>query len=138
MPYNVLMLAYRKPTLSPKEFYHHYETIHIPLVKSLAGASFPLSHTRRYIQRSEAKEQEGGYPALLLSGSQQDFDYDVMIELSFEDEEAFHRFGRTMGEPDVQTAVAEDCGRFMDQDRSKAVVLGSVETTGGTLTGVLG
>ncbi|WAO92368.1 EthD domain-containing protein [Fusarium falciforme] len=129
MPYHVLMLAYRKPTLSPKEFYHHYETIHIPLVKSLAGVNFPLSHTRRYIQRSGAKEQEGEFPALLLSGSQQDFDYDVMIELSFEDEEAFYRFGRTMGEPDVQAAVADDCAKFMDQNRSKAVVLGSIQST---------
>ncbi|KAH7161516.1 EthD domain-containing protein [Dactylonectria macrodidyma] len=129
MPYHVLMLGYRKPTLSPEEFYTHYENIHIPLVKSLAGASFPMLHTRRYIQRFGAKERGDNFPALLLSGSQQDFDYDVIIELSFESEAAFYKFGNIMAEPDVQAIVAGDCDKFMDQVRSKAAVLSSIETT---------
>lgn len=129
MPYHLLMLGYRKPTLCPEEFRSHYENIHIPLVKSLTGASFPLSHTRRYIQRAEAKEQTGDFPALLLSGSQQDFDYDVIIELSFENEAAFYKFGQILAEPNVKAVVGADCDKFMDQGRSKAAVLGSINKT---------
>lgn len=54
MVYTVLMLVYRSPELTPVQFRDHYENKHIPLMKSLTGHDFPLSHARHYIERFDS------------------------------------------------------------------------------------
>ncbi|KAL1629224.1 hypothetical protein SLS56_005447 [Neofusicoccum ribis] len=79
MPYTVLIFAYRKPGLTPEEFKNHYENVHVPLIKSIAGDKFPLSHPRSYINRTESKEDQGNsFPATVLAATQDDFCYDAI------------------------------------------------------------
>ncbi|KAH9897404.1 hypothetical protein F4778DRAFT_743465 [Xylariomycetidae sp. FL2044] len=40
--------------MSPADFRHHYDTAHVPLLKSLVGPAFPLTHTRNYVTRNPA------------------------------------------------------------------------------------
>ena len=129
----VYILAYRKPKLNPQAFRHHYDNIHVPLVKSLSGAKFPLSHTRHYIQRDH---QGGGhdkandtFPAVTLIGSPEDFSYDAYTELVFEDESAFREFQAVVSEPKVAARIREDEELFMDWRRSRAVVVDQMSQT---------
>jgi len=53
------------------------------------GPLFPISHTRTYLQRSEAGDE---YPATVLVGGQADFKYDAFAELKFKDGAALEHF----------------------------------------------
>lgn len=96
MTYSIIIFAYRKPGTTPEQFKKHYEESHIPLLREIAGETFPLSHTRRYILRAEG-EAEGTTrnattPASVLMGSQADFDFDATAELIFKDAAEFQKF----------------------------------------------
>ncbi|KAL4899429.1 hypothetical protein BDW74DRAFT_183681 [Aspergillus multicolor] len=127
MPFKALLFLARKPDLTPTQFRAHYETVHVPLIKRLAGSDFPLSHRRMYLARLEGKDDT--YPAVVLAGTQEDFDFDCVTELTFVDEDAFKTFfGRRM-EAGIKEAVDRDEGEFLDAGRLKLVVLGGVEET---------
>ncbi|KAI1811965.1 EthD domain-containing protein [Poronia punctata] len=134
MTYSVLIFAFRKPGITPEQFKKHYEESHVPLVRQLAGALFPLSHTRRYIHRSETAAGTGtvrnpSTPATVLIGSQEEFDYDAFAELTFEDAGAFQTFFGHMQQPDIAAKIAEDEDEFLDRARMTVVVLGeTIET----------
>lgn len=137
MTYKILFLAYRKPGTSPAQFRTHYEQNHMTKIKEITGQHFPLTHLRRYIQRTsiapannhnaEASERNSSTPATILSGSQADFDYDALVEMTFEDEEAFKTFYRILMEPENAKWIAEDEEKFLDRKKQPpVVVLGDV------------
>lgn len=127
MAFTVMMLVFRNPAMTPDQFKEHYENIHIPLMKSLAGDIFPLAHTRHYIQRAGSAD---GYPATVLTGGQSDFNFDCVSTLSFEDQAGFEKMSSLLSEPEIAPKVGEDCGTFMDAARTKTVIIG--ETTKAT------
>ncbi|KAI0206652.1 EthD domain-containing protein [Astrocystis sublimbata] len=132
MPYTILILAYRKPGTTPSQFKAYYEGRHVPLVRSLTGATFPLSHTRRYLQRSDGVQAESDStrsPATVLVGTQADFDYDAVTELTFEDEAAFRRFMGVTQKPEIAAQIAADEEHFLDRTRVPIVVLGDIAVT---------
>lgn len=106
-------------------------------IKEMTGQHFPLSHERRYIHRTsidsaktsndEPLERNLNTPATVLSGSQADFDYDALVEMTFEDEEAFKAFYGILMEPENAKWIAEDEEKFMDRKKQPpVVVLGDV------------
>jgi hypothetical protein len=120
MVQSVLIFADRKPGTTPEQFQKHYEEKHMPLIKELAGDQFPLSHTRRYIQRTEGKgstEHNAGYPATILVGEQADFDCDCCAELVFAHLAALMTFKDTMAQPEKAARVAADEEHFLDRTR---------------------
>ncbi|KAI7774734.1 hypothetical protein LA080_007940 [Diaporthe eres] len=123
MTFSVLIFAYRKPGTTPEQFRAHYEGKHVPLVKEISGEHFPLSHTRRYIHRTEGKtedtERNANFPATVLMGSQTDFDYDAFAELSFADANAFQAFFGLCQHPENAERIAADEEQFLDRSRSK-------------------
>ncbi|KIX10706.1 uncharacterized protein Z518_01790 [Rhinocladiella mackenziei CBS 650.93] len=121
MTCRVLILVYRKPGMTPEDFKRHYETVHIPLVREIAGPTFPLSHVRRYIRRT--KQPDGTYSAALLSGVQGDFGFDAVSELTYEDEVAFRESFAAMNAPEAAKRISEDCAMFMDQSKAPVVLL---------------
>lgn len=126
MPFQVLLFAHRKAGITPSEFRDHLEGPHITLLKELFGPLFPLSHVRRYLQRDSSDEP---YPATVLVGTQEDFEYDVISELTFEDESAFRAFFGKYQSEEIAAAIQEDETQFLDSARMKAVVVGHVEET---------
>ncbi|KAI1454129.1 EthD domain-containing protein [Annulohypoxylon moriforme] len=122
MPFSVLFLATRKAGTTPESFKEHYETVHIPLLKSAAGAAFPQTHTRHYIHRAEGQ-------AHVLLGTQGDFDYDVVVELAFADQAAFQAYAAATHSGDAQAKISADEESFIDRSKSRAVILGSTEVT---------
>ncbi|KAL8641390.1 MAG: hypothetical protein Q9226_008641 [Calogaya cf. arnoldii] len=136
MPFTVMFYAYRKPGTSTAHFKDYYENHHIPLIQSLVGPTFPRSHVRRYIQRSETIEDSEGSaegsnnvcsPANVVVGCQTDFEYDVIGELSFENEDAWKAFYAKISEKEVAEKIAEDEERFLE--KMKAVVLSDCVVT---------
>ncbi|KAI0421865.1 EthD domain-containing protein [Xylaria grammica] len=134
MGYSVLIFAYRKPGTTPEQFKAYYENCHVPLVRELAGAYFPLSHTRRYLHRTHNQSDANtarnpSTPASVLIGSQEDFDYDAFAELTFEDETAFQTFFAIIQQPENAAKIAADEEKFLDRSRTPAVVLGDTTET---------
>ncbi|OAL54592.1 hypothetical protein IQ07DRAFT_640097 [Pyrenochaeta sp. DS3sAY3a] len=117
----ILLYCHRKPGTTPLAFKTHYETVHIPLMRSLAGPTFPTKHIRHYIARSA----DPPYSATVFSGSQQDFEYDVVVVMEFRDQEHAGSFFGKCAEPKVAKIMKEDCEKFMDttEGRRRAVVL---------------
>lgn len=135
MVYSVLIFAFRKPGTTPAEFKAHYEGSHVPLVKSLAGPHFPISHTRTYLHRTEDGNATGNdnakYPASVLIGPQSEFEYDAFAELKFADQAAFGAFFGLMQTPEVAEKIAADEEKFLDRPKMTAVVVGEVNVTMG-------
>ncbi|KAI1173434.1 EthD domain-containing protein [Nemania sp. FL0916] len=134
MTYSVIIFAYRKPGTTPEQFKAHYENTHILLVRELTGAHFPLSHTRRYIHRSENQAADNtarnpNTPATVLIGTQDDFDYDCYAELTFEDVNAFQTFFGITQKPDIAAKIQADEEKFLDRTRMPVVVLGDITET---------
>ncbi len=100
----------RKPGLSFNDFREHHENTHIPLMKTMSGALFPLSHIRRYIVRSPDKEA----PIHLVSGSPEAFSYDAIAELTYKDVQHFQAHSAWLQDVETRGVVGEDCAEFMD------------------------
>jgi EthD domain len=102
-------------------------------VQSIAGPLFPISHTRRYLARTEGSSQgrsdKSTYSAAVLLGSQADFDYDAIAELVFLDQGAFQAFFARVSEPANAQKLAEDEDLFLDRSRMTAVALGDTVVT---------
>lgn len=120
MTHTILIFAYRKPGTTPEQFKTHYEGTHMPIVKELAGEHFPLSHTRRYIHRTEGQggtERNAKNPATVIIGEQLDFDYDAIAELIFADVPAFQTFMGIVQKPENAARLAADEELFLDRSR---------------------
>lgn len=108
------------------EFKTHWDTQHVELLKTIAGENFPLTHTRRYIARTN---QNNSWPAAVLVGSQEDFTYDGIAELVFPNETAFQTFYTIVSEPEAAAKIAADEESFIVREQMKAVVLGETSVT---------
>ena len=137
MPFTLLLYSTRKPNTTPTSFKTHYETTHIPLLKSLTGPHFPKSHKRFYIQRNPTNtddhpsQNDIEYPATVLAGTQSDFPHDAVAELTFEDVAGFETFMGIVGRSEVKEAIERDEERFLDRGEMRAVVVGEVVVTEG-------
>ena len=139
MPFSILIISHRLPHLSPAAFKSHYETKHIPLLQSIAGATFPISHTRQYIQRTPSATTDksmtndtGGqsttpqeaFPATALVGSPTDFDFDCLSTLEFASDEDFQRFFQVVSQDEAAVRIADDEKNFLDRGKMRVVILG--------------
>jgi hypothetical protein len=130
MTYSILIFASRKEGTHPAEFKNHYETSHVPLIKSLAGPLFPISHTRTYLHRSKDEaDNEPAYPATVLVGSQADFQYDAFAELKFKDEAAFGAFYGCVTSSENAAKIAADEELFLNRGKMSVVVVGDCTST---------
>lgn len=138
MSYRILFFAFRKPGTTPAHFRAHYEDKHMPKIKEMTVQHFPLTHVRRYIHRTSvetpstianASERNPHTPATVLSGTQAEFDYDAIVEMTFEDEKAFQTFCGILQIPDNAKWIAEDEETFLDRKKQPpVVVLGDITT----------
>ena len=126
MAFTILLFVSRNPTLTPAEFMNYWDNNHVKLLKSIAGDKFPITHTRRYIARAENNK---AWPASVLLGTQDDFTYDGIAELTFSDEAAFQSFYTLFTEPETAAKIAADEEVFAVRETLKAVVLGEVSVT---------
>ncbi|GES57018.1 inositol-3-phosphate synthase [Aspergillus terreus] len=132
---SVLILATRRPDLSPAAFRTRYEA-HVELLKRISTSDFPLSHRRSYIARTAAttsppeNEQppprNAATPAAVIVGQQADFDFDAVAELTFADDAALQAFMAKVSAPEAARQIAADEEGFLDRGRLRIVMLGEV------------
>ncbi|KAL8706493.1 MAG: hypothetical protein Q9201_000478 [Fulgogasparrea decipioides] len=125
MTYTIVAFIWRKAGLSPSDFKLLYETNHIPLLLSLTGPLFPLTHSRFYIER-RPDASNASYAPVVYVGTPNDFDYDAYCEMVFEDAAACRAFWTRLQEPEVAEKIVEVEERFID--RQKLKVAGIDET----------
>lgn len=119
MAFTVLLLIHRSSGLSTAEFKYHYENVHVPLIQSLAGSLFPISHTRRYTQHAdEDNGAKGG-------------GIDCVTEMQFDTVSDFRRLSDFLGSADVAIKVQKDCEAFMDPSKTEVVIIGDTVKTMG-------
>lgn len=141
MTYTIVLFVSRKPGLSIADFKEHWEDKHVPLLKSVAGRAFPLSHTRHYVARVEsgAGERAGVTSAsgrrasaaapVVLVGNEEDVAWDGYAELTFRDELHFQQFFALVNDPEAADRIQQDEERFSDPSKFKVVVLGETIST---------
>jgi hypothetical protein len=126
MTFNVIAHVWRKPGTTMEHFVDYYENKHIPLVYELAGSKFPLHHIRHYVQRNSPDHAitTGGELsnletfATLFKDKPDGVDYDVMVEMAFEDKAAFEAFIGVFANPEAGAKLAEDEANFVDGSKT--------------------
>lgn len=107
----------------------------MPLVRALTGPLYPNSHRRRYIQRVQGTTEGGAdnanHPANVLIGTPADFEYDLLAELTFDDEAAFRAFFACISQEEAGERIAKDAAMVVDRAKMRVVLAdGCIETTG--------
>ncbi|KAL5355277.1 EthD domain-containing protein [Aspergillus floccosus] len=135
-----LILATRKPNISPSTFRTRYEA-HVELLKRISTSDFPLSHRRSYIARTTSTSnsppenndtlpRNASTPAAVIVGQQADIDFDAIAELTFADDAALQAFMAKVSAPEAAKLIADDEEGFSDRERLRIVMVGDVvETT---------
>ncbi|KAI0139527.1 hypothetical protein F4776DRAFT_616600 [Hypoxylon sp. NC0597] len=135
MTIRVLMLVYRRPDLTPEQFRKHYEEIHMPLTREVAGDTFPLSHTRRYIPRSatpqDTTDGKEKYPAIVAGGNPADVQVDCVTELIFRDKEHLQSYFEMPHAPGAAAKLEAEAENFAAKYPTM-IVEDCVETTPGS------
>ena len=109
----VVTLLFKKPGLSKDEFRDYYENHHRQL-----GEKYLAPHALRYVRR---------YPILAGDGAD-DSEFDVMMEVWFEN---YHAMESAMGEMTTEIAQAElseDEEKLFDRDRTQSFIVDECES----------
>lgn len=118
MTFTVLITVWRKPGMSMEAFYDHYENVHMPLIRELAGDKIPISHNRLYVERTgPGLKERMVQPSECGDG----IDYDAVAELNFEDEAHNLAYWKVLYAPEAQGRLTEDEYKFMDRSKLRIV-----------------
>jgi uncharacterized protein (TIGR02118 family) len=115
----MIAVCYRNPELTREEFRHHYDTQHVPLVKSLMGGNL-TRYVRNYVCDGGTDFDVGNAP-----------EYDCITEFYFPDAEAFKRAVAAVESPENAPAVRADEKRFLDVSRLEMTIVVEEERTDG-------
>ena len=133
MTYSVLVLFWRKPSLTPEEFKNYIETKHVPLVSSLLGPDHGQLHARIYLSREErttgsiipSDPTRSDDSVTVLHGAADKLDFDALAHITYENEEAFKRSRARRLESEFGAIIAADEEKFLL--REKVVVAAASE-----------
>lgn len=111
----------RRQDFTPDQYKHHYENVHIPLLRRLLGDAFPLTQERHYIPRSA----DGSLETLVGSG---DLAYDCITISVFADGEHLQRAVAESNDPKKKAEREEDEAKFLDMTETKILTVDSKPT----------
>lgn len=137
MTYTIVALIRRKEGTTPTHFRAYYDNIHVPLLQSLVGASFPISHTRHYVVRTNTmpsiassgsefdpdialqlpragEAPSAQYLPVMYRGEPHQIDYDSLTMMVWEDKAAFDTFKEIFYDEEVQARLFADEKNFLD------------------------
>jgi hypothetical protein len=106
----ILAFLTKHQDLETKAFVEHYETKHVPRIRSLAPT--PLVYKRSYLVRNDALNLDDG-----------SIDFDVVTELVFADRNAYLAWVAAVFKPGAGEQVVSDEVRFLDRARTRAFVV---------------
>jgi len=115
----MIAVCYRKPGLTREQFRHHYDTQHVPLVKSLMGENL-TRYVRNYVNEGGTDFDVGKAP-----------EYDCITEFYFADAEAFKRAVAAIESPENAPRVRADEQAFLDVSRLEMAIVQEADRTDG-------
>jgi len=116
----MMALLFRKPGMSVEDFRDHYETRHVPLVKSLMGDDL-VRYVRNY----------AGAGTPFAVGEERP-GFDCITEFHFADRAGYERAIASCEHPDNAPAVRADEARFLDMPRIQVSVVEVRDRTDGS------
>lgn len=118
----------RHPTLTPDQYAHHYDNVHIPLLKRFVGDEFPVSHSRYYLRRGSGAPDFA--PLVVMGADALDGqDVDSVAIVVFRDEDHYKRFNAKCAEEGVWSTIQEDMDRLWKNGVVRCVVVGEPSVT---------
>ncbi|KAI6092270.1 hypothetical protein F4821DRAFT_159952 [Hypoxylon rubiginosum] len=145
MTYVVVALLRRKEGLSPSQFRTYYDTVHLPLLKSLVGSTAPLIHTRHYVSHeaatalgssesiatlgSMAASGKEFHPTIMYQGSPSDVSFDSLTVMTWADKESWESFLKIFQSKVVAEKIDEDEENFLDRARKVVFSVATSTTT---------
>ncbi|KAI1142084.1 hypothetical protein F5Y05DRAFT_409232 [Hypoxylon sp. FL0543] len=116
MTYTVVAHIKRKTGTTPEQFRNYYDTVHIPLLMSLVGPTFPLTHTRNYVTRKpkDLLDPNTKFEPIMYMGEATSVEYDSLTVMVWEDKAAFDRFAERFYSKEVHEKMTEDEKNFAD------------------------
>ena len=125
MPILLLCFTVRKPGTTFQEYKAYYEQHHSKNIYTFLGDDSPSTYSRHYVERpsdgNSSHIEANGSPALFITGEAQDFEYDGITIMTWDDEAAFTSMVHKFSDPEVIRQFSEDEEKFLD--RSKIVLL---------------
>jgi hypothetical protein len=128
MGYTVMMLVSRKAGTTIEQFKAHYENSHVPLLMDVLKEVAPVSHTRYYLKRDEAKK--GGAdvaPPMVFVGDASTVNFDCITKVELRDEAHFGEFNKAFMAR--RADIAADQEQFADGSKFRVVGIESTEVT---------
>ncbi|EUC47128.1 hypothetical protein COCMIDRAFT_90898 [Bipolaris oryzae ATCC 44560] len=134
MTYTVVLFVTRNSHITSEQFRDHYENTHIPLAYSLLSHCWPITFNRRYLARIVRKGFGGpanvDRPPLLLRGVlNEEFDFDCISDMVFEDEAHFLEFYRSVYSKEISAVLTKDEANFLEGGKTRVIVIGETWTT---------
>ena len=107
----LIALICKKPSISEEDFKSYYESNHAPLIESL----FPTltGYKRTYLLKSNMLND-----TLPLESDGVPSQYNVITELTFDDEEGLYQFFELGKNEDVIEAIRNDEANFLDGEQT--------------------
>lgn len=129
MPYTIISFLARKPDLSHADFKQYYETSHVPLLKTVVGDDFPLSHTRHYVDPDTASLTS--YTDFWVAPVQDEFfQYDVVTVYTFVDRQHWERFLAKCEKKDNKEELSKAKGMILKEGGLRVIGVGDTKCTG--------
>ena len=107
----LIALICKRESVSAEEFQNYYEKNHVPLIESL----FP---TLRGYKRTYLLESDMLNDALPLESDNNASPFDVITELTFDDEESLDQFFARGADEEVVDAIRNDEANFLDGEKT--------------------
>jgi len=115
--FKVICLISRKPGMAREDFMRHYETVHVPLVRSLVPAL--VEYRRNYVDPADWFVMPGaGEP-----------DFDSVTEMWFHDRAGYETMTALNADPVKGKALADDAALFLDAAKTRMLVVGEFGAT---------
>ena len=110
--FKVIILIARKPGMAREAFMHHYETVHVPLVRRM----FPqlVEYRRNYIDPAGTVVMPGAAAP----------DFDSVTEMWFHDRAGYDQMNAVNADPAKGALLAEDAALFLDPSKTRMLVVG--------------
>jgi uncharacterized protein (TIGR02118 family) len=110
--FKVIVLIARKAGLSREDFMHHYETVHVPLVRKLVPQL--VEYRRNYVDPAEMVVMPGAATP----------DFDSVTEMWFRDRAGYEELTTLNADPVKGALLAEDAALFLDAAMTRMFVVG--------------
>lgn len=110
--FKVIILVARKVGMARTDFIHHYETVHVPLVRSMIPQL--VEYRRNYINPADTVAMPGASEP----------DFDVITEMWFRDRRGYEDLNVLNADPVKGALLAEDAVKFMDAGKTRMLVVG--------------